>query len=744
MSRIFNTEAFQNLTALWDNQTTDPNTLPSIGGLGSVWLRNGAHPAIPTETYFKANLANVVGNRGWVKQNLVNLNIFNVTKAPYNCDPTGGSDCRVAVQQAIADAQAAGGGVIYFPHGTFLFNKNPTPGASAILNLNNVQNISFLGDGYNSLLRVAGDFALAGQWLFELRNQTARIVFHNFRMNGQGITNPNPASQNHFIQMSDAAGTDAGPPSDIEINQVWFDPIVGDGVRFVGDLTAPRAITNTRVCYCMFDMADATRSRSNIECSRGADMIQVRFNWLGPVGATEGGQNIDFEPGANPPTRWSIVGNIVSCQNAIWFTLSGVDVPRTPTTKNTLARNITTGSPGGSLEGVAQPTSCLIYGNVMTVSGSSGTINTVELRNLTESEISGNIIYSLDNTDPRSAIYIFADNPGNPQQVLIANNVCGAVANASNLVGLRWETVNEIIVLNNMLFFNVAASAGCSATQLRSVNAAGADWQVTGNMFIATAGTFSLGIFIDADPNTVGNVLVNQNLIHTVSTGISYNATVANFTGLTASNDNIIAGATVAVVTPPVNGGTVNVGTKIEGTAGPGPSFAVAAAVPTANVSGYSGSVALDTSGAADSIFFTKESGANTNTGWIADGAVPLELGAQALTTATASRFLAPGFALATETATEIKVPVDRPGTLRNMRLKCVAGTGGTTVSFIVRLNGADTALSLTVNNTAAIGSGNAGVPAVAAGDLIGIRIIKGTAPTTAQTNVVITLEITS
>lgn len=743
MSRIFSTVAFENLTALWENQTVDPNTLPQAGGLGSVWPRNGSYPATPTEIYYRSSLANVAGNRGWVKQNLTGLNIFNVTQAPYNCDPTGGSDCRVGVQLAITNAQAAGGGIIYFPHGTYLFNRF-AGGSPSILALNNKQNIVFLGDGYNSLLRVAGDFALAGQWLFELRNQTARIVFHNFRMNGQGIINPNPAAQNHFIQMSDAAGTDVAPPSDIEINQVWFDPIVGDGVRFVGDITAPRNITNTRVRYCMFDMQDASRSRSNVECSRGADMIQIHYNWLGPVGTAEGGQNIDFEAGANPPIRWSIVGNICFCQNAIWFTLSGVDSPRIPTAKNTLARNITTGNPGGTLEGVAQPTQCLIYGNVMTVAGSSGTFNTVELRNLTESLIAANVIYSLDNTDPRSAILIFADNPGTPQQVEIVGNVCGTVANATNLGGFRLETVNQLGVLNNQLFFDCTASAGCSGTQLRSINAIGADWSVSGNMFIATAGTFSLGIFLDADPNTVGNVVVNNNLVHTVATGISYNSTIANFTGLTASNDNIVAGATVAVVTPPVNAGAVNVGTKNEGTASRGPSFAVAAAVPNANITGFSGSVALDTAGTADSIFFTKESGANTNTGWIADGAVPMEFGALALTTATAGRFIAPGFALVTEITTEIKVPVDRPGTLRNMRLKCVAGTGGTTVSFIMRVNGADATLSLTVNNTAATGSGNAGVPTVAAGDLIGVRIIKGTAPTTPQTFVVITVEITS
>ena len=45
--------------------------------------------------------------------------LFNVTQPPYNADKTGGSDTTLAIQSAINAAQAAGGGVVYLPAGTY-------------------------------------------------------------------------------------------------------------------------------------------------------------------------------------------------------------------------------------------------------------------------------------------------------------------------------------------------------------------------------------------------------------------------------------------------------------------------------------------------------------------------------------------------------------------------------------------------------------------------------------------------
>lgn len=50
--------------------------------------------------------------------------IFNITKAPYNADPTGKDFAQPAIQQAIDDAYTAGGGIIYVPFGVYKVKEN--------------------------------------------------------------------------------------------------------------------------------------------------------------------------------------------------------------------------------------------------------------------------------------------------------------------------------------------------------------------------------------------------------------------------------------------------------------------------------------------------------------------------------------------------------------------------------------------------------------------------------------------
>ena len=45
--------------------------------------------------------------------------MINVTLPPYNADNTGATDVTTVLQQAIDDAGAAGGGVVYLPAGTY-------------------------------------------------------------------------------------------------------------------------------------------------------------------------------------------------------------------------------------------------------------------------------------------------------------------------------------------------------------------------------------------------------------------------------------------------------------------------------------------------------------------------------------------------------------------------------------------------------------------------------------------------
>ncbi|MUG43511.1 discoidin domain-containing protein [Paenibacillus woosongensis] len=58
---------------------------------------------------------------------------MDVTKAPYHADRTGSRDATAAIQQAIHDAAAKGGGVVYLPEGTY--QVNPPAGKDYALNI---------------------------------------------------------------------------------------------------------------------------------------------------------------------------------------------------------------------------------------------------------------------------------------------------------------------------------------------------------------------------------------------------------------------------------------------------------------------------------------------------------------------------------------------------------------------------------------------------------------------------------
>ena len=95
---------------------------------------------------------------------------------------------------------------------------------------------------------------------------------------------------------------------------------------------------------------------------------------------------------------------------------------------------------------------------------------------------------------------------------------------------------------------------------------------------------------------------------------------------------------------------------------------------------------------------------------------------------------------LATESMTEITWVAPRPGTLRNLRINCVAGTGGGLNTLRVRKNGVDSAPTASLNNTATSATGSA-TTTVVAGDRISFRSSKAVGPTTPQSNVVCVFE---
>jgi hypothetical protein len=70
--------------------------------------------------------------------------VYNVCSPTYGADPTGAADSTTAIQNAINAAQSAGGGVVYFPAGTYLVTPSGSPAVGLTVSSNSVR---FAGAG---------------------------------------------------------------------------------------------------------------------------------------------------------------------------------------------------------------------------------------------------------------------------------------------------------------------------------------------------------------------------------------------------------------------------------------------------------------------------------------------------------------------------------------------------------------------------------------------------------------------
>jgi hypothetical protein len=118
---------------------SDPADVPEDMRLGA----DGRSRLYPADWYpgFKDNKGRFLHDFSFAGYHLGEMPIpatdiaagIDVTKAPYGADATGQRDSTQAIQSAIADAAAKGGGVVYLPEGTF--QVNPPAGKDFSLNV---------------------------------------------------------------------------------------------------------------------------------------------------------------------------------------------------------------------------------------------------------------------------------------------------------------------------------------------------------------------------------------------------------------------------------------------------------------------------------------------------------------------------------------------------------------------------------------------------------------------------------
>lgn len=173
-----------------------------------------------------------------------------------------------------------------------------------------------------------------------------------------------------------------------------------------------------------------------------------------------------------------------------------------------------------------------------------------------------------------------------------------------------------------------------------------------------------------------------------------------------------------------------------------GPQMFAGVGTPEASVTARTGSLYMNKSGGQSVTAFYKETGTG-NTGWLGVGGALSQWGTGDTTVAATAVYLAPGW-IAVSVATEIQIAANRPGTVRNLFVHAAtAGVTAATNTYTVRKNGVNTALLVTLGNTA---TGDASDTSdsftVVATDLLSIACTKSGIVGTGQANVTATFEI--
>lgn len=730
MSKTLAAERFELGVDMWAQETTRPDAGGGTAAQpGSLWQRAGGDA---TQLILKVGSPDIYG---WVIQNLVNLSIFNVKT--YGAVGNGVTDDTAAINAAVTAANAAGGGVVYFPAVNLASGESyrvtkPASNLGSIY-LNNKSKIVFMGDGYASKISMIGS-AAGGDWfMFRAVNGSNHLRWWNLHFDGSGITSPDPNDQHHFISLEGIAADGVGV-SDIEIRECFMGPIVGDMVRNLGSF--PAVVENVRMLY---NIQDADHCRSFCEAQRGTKRIQVAFNWM--FGSDD--QDVDFEPTgggtSEAPEEWIVLGNQVNHQSrgTDSFTISGIASTQ-PALRNTFAYNVICN--GGQISGL-DVNACDIAGNCIVVNNSisDGVVNIFRVGE--NVRIAGNVLVATNAVSGRAAVKLASNTALAPTRTVVNDNVL--VCNEGTGVKLECR---DILVAHNIIVPTNAVAGTVGGVGDDSIVDDIDHVSVIGNLILAGNANLSIGINFHAQSgHIIRNTLANYNYVKGCASGVVWNRAGSEVPlDWRACCGNLVTSATSATISiSPTTSGLA-----IDGNASPGDQiiFQNLAAGPEGNVNAAKGSLLTNAGGGqADTIFYKDAGDSSTTTFWARDGACELLIGALASSTATAARFLAPGgMALTAESTVEIQIPVPRPGTIRNLRIKNVAGVGVANVTYTVRKNGADTTLAATMLNTATSASDTTHSFTVVAGDLISVKVTKDTAPGTPQTFVQVTFELTA
>ena len=687
------------------DQASDPSSGGGVSAaIGSFYLRSGTGQA-----WIKTG----AGNTAW--ERLVQSYAWLSVK-DYGAVGDGVTNDTAAVQQALTDCNTQGGGVVYFPRGTYAVTQLSMAGHA---------NVQLLGTGSGgSIIKWVFNAATAAGSMITLSAGATRCRFSGLTFNGSGLTNPAASRLNHLLAIGTGAG---GGVTETKIFQCLFTGMVaasGDGVHVLG--AAANLVSRLWVDDCVFDGC----SRFGVGAEQGWE-----YGWVIDSYFTNCETDIAIVATANVNTNSiSIVGNEINHTGTERRAVRCEGDATGLITKLSVADNVILGG-FATLNGIQYGT---WQDNIQT-SGAFASADAALRVFGTASEITilSNIIDRASGASAGTCVTVEKATTS-PIRIRLGSNLfINEVATAGFV---KLVDITQMSVANNTCRGTNAGASSVDAIDVQAVTVDATDLIIgTGNQVTAAAGTYRSAVRLFSNGANVTDVSVVGNQGDQLVNGCRFEISGGGtFNGqlMMASNNWDATTADFANV-----GGTIfprvgfNAGTF-------GPQLFSGDGTPEASVVARASSMYLNrTGGQATSVFY-KETGTG-NTGWLGIGGSELVYATADAGTVATALFFAPGYELAAS-ATELQIPISRSGTIRNLHVNVVgAGTGAATVTFTVRKNGVDTTLLSTISNTAT-GAANDTTHSftVVAGDLVSISILKSGAVAAGQTNVVASVEL--
>lgn len=734
MSKILGTDVLRVRLANWYAQATRPD----LGGgpsadLGSILTQPESGNA---HLFFKTGAQGLA--TGWTRQNLTNLKVFKITDFGAVGDNTVNND--PFINATITAAIAAGGGIVYIPKGQFAVIRSTVKNHLASFDLVNRQNITFMGDGYQSRLRMKGDGQGADWYLFRVMDGSNRIKFHNFHVDAEQVTNPDPSHQLHFIQIE---GLNTPGGHDTDVMGMFFGKTVGDCVRLFGEREST-PIYDNHILFNEFDMqlAGAAATRSAIGFQRNVLRTLIAYNFM--TGSTD--NTIDFEPTGDVGLNEEdcIYGNQLDgmLRNAQVITYGGVGVA-SPAANGTIAHNIIFN--GGSF-GMVNASKTMIVGNVIVDQNDTTNLAVIlGTRVIDGICFIGNCLVATGASLIKRVVDLESDTLGQVARCIVDGNT---IVTPNAEAPIIFESGTQMTLQGNVIS-SVFRDPANSVFAKISSNLYPVDLVVVRhNLMVPTSGVGQASLTFAATTVNIANVLLIGNYGRNagVTAGPLFTAGSGGpgvFTRWHGSVDSLWIGGTSNTVQ---QNPTLVDSMTVMGNAGMGPSLQQTQqdVGPEGILQGAIGSLATNTngSGSADTVFWKNSGIPTSTTGWLRVGPTERTWGCGDTTNTTTALFLAPSSDLAVAGATEIQFRVWKACAIQNMRVHQTAGVGGGVITYTLRRNGVDTSSTVGINFTATTGSNLVSV-SFAAGDLASLKITKSQAPATSPKNVVVTCEIT-